>query len=532
MKFLFFRKTWPWDLSHKNKSKENKGSTTLISAFLLLVFSTLGLSMLYISQIYLKLSAYKKNSMLLDFASENGIKQGFTQLAHLLPQASSPYILLPEETDVLKQDSLDNGKKIIEKLFGPEILFSISQTWEKLSWKAKPLFSLNTFEERDQYFKAVYKTIVQSEGQLKNFKPKKESALESKMEFLVGHIPLPQIPLLIDKKLDQEQKANFMKKNKIEIQPSEKNKIVPHISFSEKKLLPKEADSQLKKALKIKIFYPEKLSHSQLRTALGLEETNEPIPDGVYLIQDDLGLGGIYVQGDVERMILAIERDFQVISFLTQNGCWILKFSPSKGKTIFSSPTENQFYDLVPLGIIIVNGAIQSLGGGLVKPSGQIILAREEEIPSILRGVNMTIISSDDITISSHLIHQGVKWQEGIPYLKDSNSQLMIFATGKGLLDESEKEGKIVIDQNSPKEIKVQASLTASGKGFSIEGEGKTVRLLGSLQASDYTSNENELKLTFDERPLEENKNLENAPHTSKPVIYLSSFEITEWREI
>lgn len=532
MKFLFFRKIWHWDLSHKNKSKEERGSTTLISAFLLLFFSTLGLSMLYISQIYLKLSAYKKNSMLLDFASENGIKQGFTQLARLLPQASSPYILLPEETDALKQDALNEGRKIIDKLFGPEILFSISQTWEKLSWKAKPLFSLNTIEEEDQYFKAVYKATIQSEGQLKNFKPKKESALDSAMEFLVGHIPLPRIPLLIDKKLDQGQKANFMGKNKIEIQSSEKNETAPQIGFSEEKLLPQKADSQLKKALKIKMFYPEKLTHSQLRTALGLEETNEPVPDGVYLIKDDLGLGGIYVQGDVEEMILAIERDFQVISFLTQNGCWILKFSPSKGKTIFSSPTENQSYDLVPFGIVIINGEILSLGGGIVKPSGQIILAKEEEIPSILRGVNLTIISSDEITISSHLIHQGVKWQEGIPYLKDSNSQLMIFAAGKDFLDESEKEGKIVIDQNSPKEIKVQASLTASGKGFSIEGEGKTVHLLGSLQASDYASNKNKLKLAFDERLLEENKHLENAPHTSKPVIYLSSFEITEWKEI
>lgn len=531
MRYPFFQKIWPWLPGHKQRSKQEKGSTTLISAFLLLVFSTLGLSMLYISQIYLKLSAYKKNSMLLDYASENGIKQSFTQLAHLLPQAASPYILPPEETGALKKDALNNGKRIIEKVFGSEIPFAISETWEKLSWEAKTLFSLKNIEERNQYFKAVYKTTIQSEGQLKNFKPKKASNLDSTMEFLVGNIPLPQIPVLIDKKLDQEQKAKFMEKNKIEIQPSEKNHIPPRISFSEEELLPKEADSQLKKALKIKIFYPQKLSNSQLRAALGLEETNEPVPDGVYLIKDDLGLGGIYVQGDVKEMILAIKSDFQVISFRMENDLWILKFSPSKGKTIFASSTENHFYDLIPLGIIIVNGAIRSLGGGIVKPSGQIILIKEEESPSILRGVNLTIISSDKITISSHLIQQGVKWQEGIPYLKDSNSQLMLFATGKDFLDESEKEGQIVIDKNSPKEIKVQASLTASGKGFSIEGEGKTVHLLGSLQTSDYASNKNKLKLTFDERPLEENKHLENAPHTSKPVLYLSSFKIKEWKE-
>lgn len=531
MRYLFFRKIWPWLSVPKHNRKKEEGSTTLISAFLILIFSTLGLSMLYISQIHLKLSAYKKNSMLLDYASENGIKQSYTQLTQLLAQTASPFILSPEETDALKQDALSNGLRIIEKLFGSEIPSTVSDGWQDLSWVAKTLFPLKTIEERDQHFKAVYKTTIQSEGQLKNFKTKKESTLDSAMEILVGHIPLPQIPVLIDKKLDQEQKENFMEKNEMQILSSEKNQDPPQISFSEEKLLPQEADSQLRKALNIKIFYPQNLSNSQLRAALGLEETNEPVPEGVYLIKDDLGLGGIYVQGDVEEMIVAIEKDIQIISFLTENGVWILKFSPSKGKTIFSSPAENDFYDLIPLGIIIVNGEICSLGGGIVKPSGEIIMVKEEEIPSVLQGVNLTIISSDKITISSHLIQQGVKWKEGIPYLKDTSSQLIIFAAGKDFLDESEKEGHIVIDKNSPKEIKIQGSLTASGKGFSIQGKEKTVHLLGSLQASDYSSNDNNLKISFDERLSQENNFLQNAPKTSKPVLYLSSFRIMEWRE-
>jgi len=143
----------------------------------------------------------------------------------------------------------------------------------------------------------------------------------------------------------------------------------------------------------------------------------------------------------------------------------------------------------------------------------------------------MTIISSDKINLSSHLIQQGLKWKEGIPYLKDSNSQLIISATGKDFLEGSEKEGKIIVDKNSPKEIKVQASLAASGKGFSVEGEGKTVHILGSLQTSDYTSNKNKLKITFDDRVLEENSLLQNAPQTTKPVLFLSSFKTMEWKE-
>lgn len=530
MRFPFFRKIWPWLPVDKPKKKTAKGAMTLISAFLFFVFSTLGLSMLYFSQIYLKLSAYKKNSILLDYASENGVKQGFTQLVDLLAQVPSPAVLSSEETNELKEDALNNGKRILEKLFGSEIPLKNSASWEKLSWESSTLFPLREIEERGDYFKALYSAVMHSEGKIKNFWPRRESTLESKMDVFVGHLPLPQIPLLINKKLNQEQKTNFMEKNKIEILHQDKSSLPPQITFSEEKLLPKEANSQLSKALKIKIFYPQNLSARQLRSALGLEETSEPVPEGVYLIKNDLGLGGIYVQGDVEEMVLAIERDFQIISILTEHGRWILKFSPSKGKTVFSSPTENYFYDLTPLGIIIVNGEIRRLGGGIVKPSGQILLVKEEEISSILHGVNLTIISSDKITLSSHLIHQGVDWKEDVPYLKDSNSQLIIYAAGKDFLEGSEKEGKIVVDKDAPKEIKVQASLTASGKGFSIEGEGKTVHILGSLQASDYSSNKNKLKITIDEQLFEE-KSLQNAPQTAKPVLYLSSFRPVEWKE-
>ncbi|MBA7667549.1 hypothetical protein ES703_75643 [subsurface metagenome] len=164
-------------------------------------------------------------------------------------------------------------------------------------------------------------------------------------------------------------------------------------------------------------------------------------------------------------------------------------------------------------------------------PSGQVILVTEEEIPSILKGANLTIISSDKITLSSHLIHQGVKWIDKVPYVKDSNSQLIIFATGKDFLENTEREGKIIIDKDSPQEIKIQASLTAADKGFSVEGKGKTVHILGSLHASDYLSNENKLTFTFDERLLEESDLVQNAPKTAKPVLCLSFFKPMEWKE-
>jgi hypothetical protein len=171
------------------------------------------------------------------------------------------------------------------------------------------------------------------------------------------------------------------------------------------------------------------------------------------------------------------------------------------------------------------------MGGGQVDSSGNVTMLEEKELPSILKGVDLTIISSDEITLTSHLIHQGVKWEDGIPYLKDSSSQLNIFASGQDVFGNSRGEGKITIDEDAPEEMKIQASLTASKKGIYLEGEDKTVHLLGSLHASEYISNDNSLKFSPDESFLL-NENFQiNAPKTAKPVLFLSTFSVLEWQE-
>ncbi len=532
MKLLYSLKTLPWHFPAKNKRKQASGVITAVTVFVFFIFSTLGLSMLYLSQIHLKLSGHKKNSILLDYASENGIKQGLCYLADKISQFSSPSLLSQEEAEELRRDVQDKGTRIIERLLNASLSFVNSGSWGKMSWESSTDFYVEEMVEKEDYFKTTYRAVIRSEGKIKNFKQRKESTLKASIGLLVGNLPLPYIPLLIDKTLEPGEKDNFVEKNKIDLLPPELNLLKPQITFSEEELLPKRADSLLAKALNIGIFYPQNLSNRQLRAALGLEEIDEPVPEGVYLVKDDLGLRGIFVQGDLDEMVMAIEDDFQVISFVSKQGCWTLKFNPPACATIFTSPEETLSYDLIPLGIIIVDGEIHSLGGGEMNPSGEVALAKDEEIPSILQGVNITIISSHTITLTSHLIHQGVKWIDGIPYVKDSNSQLTIFAAGTDFWDNTKREGKIVIDKNSPDEIKIQASLTASGNGFTIEGEKKTAHLLGGLQTSDYTSTSSTLKIIPDEQLQEKNNFPRNVPQTTKPVLYLSFFKVLEWREI
>ncbi|HEX2695496.1 MAG TPA: hypothetical protein VHP61_07055, partial [Acidobacteriota bacterium] len=283
--------------------------------------------------------------------------------------------------------------------------------------------------------------------------------------------------------------------------------------------------------LKIDLFRPEDLNNAVLRRALGLEPSNEPVPDGVYLIRDDLGLGGVFVQGDVTEMVAAIDGNFQAILFVTGAGDWVLRFSPSLGRTVFETPTGTFAFDLIPAGIVCVNGAVASLGGGVVEPSGRVVMVTGEAVPSILAGVSLTIVSSDRVTISSHLISQGVRWRDGIPYIKDANSQLILYATGKDLLDGSAADGSISVAEGAPHGLTVQASLVAAGAGFVIDGTGKEVELLGSLQTTDYASGKNSLAISANPALSDAHTIPAGAPLTTGPMRYIAAFKVLEWRE-
>jgi hypothetical protein len=303
------------------------------------------------------------------------------------------------------------------------------------------------------------------------------------------------------------------------------------LEIVENPVIPTDATSLLSKALRLRLFRPEDLDAATVRRAVGLEPSNDPVPDGVYLIHDDLGLGGVFVQGDLEELVTAIDGSFQVICFRSKAGEWVLRFSPALSQTFFAAPDASRSYDLVPEGIIAVNGKIGALGGGTMDASGRVVLAGDEATPSILAGVSLTILSSEGVTISTHLISQGVRWQDGVPYVKDDSSQVIIYSTGKDFLEGTTAEGGISIADGAPANLTIQASLIAGGTGFAVQGKGKAIEVLGGIQAVDYTSEGNTLKISPD-GGLAEGRSLPgNAPLSTGPMLYVSSFKVREWKE-
>lgn len=503
---------------------------TLMSVFIFFVFSTLGLGLLYLTQAYLKMSANKKNITFMDFSSENGVKQGFGRLAGLISANYSPAILSEDSYQELREDARGGGLRAMEEALGINFPVEIRETWGGQAWSCSTQFTQSQFMEDETYFLTENRGEIESEGSLKNAAWKRRSSCEVSLKSLAGYIPLAYFPFLITQNLDSARISNLKESQNLVFLPLSTNQVIPQISASGLPLIPDDPGLLLNRALNIKIFSPEKLSPAELRAALGLEPAGIPIPDGVYLIKNDLGLGGVYVHGDVDEMVLAVESGFQVISFRLDAETWVLKYSPEQSRTQFFSPEGTLSYDLVPLGIIMVNGRINSLGGGLLDSSGQAVLVRDEEIPSILRGVSLTIVSSDQAALSSSLIHQGLKWQNGIPYVKDQTSQLIVYSTGKDFWSDEDRDGKIIIDANAPQNVKIQATITAKD-GFSIEGGRKTALLIGGLQTSDLKTNDNILKIAPDERFLSHGWKPQNSPVTAVPLLFILGLRAVQWNE-
>jgi hypothetical protein len=529
MRHLFFRKISDWRGRPPDRPK--KGSIFMTTVFVLLAFTTLGLGMAVLSQVYLKVAGLKKNSYQLEYASENGIKAAFHHLREAIGGFSGPLILTDLRALDLS-DSVRNGEaRILEEELGLRFPVIIEEAAGDVTWRSQAACRLELMVEGSEYLAAQYILPIESRGTMSFLPVNRKSELDVRIGAAVGRLPLLLFPFLIDSNLEAGQKEAFAVDHGISLMTSPRNLLAGALSSSAEPLIPRDATPLLEKGLKTRLFRPQDLTNAKLRFALGLEESDTPVPDGVYLVQDSLGLGGIYVVGDVEEMVLAIEGSYQVISFQMAAGDWTLKFSPQENSTRFFTPEGDTAFDQVPLGIIMASGSIDSLGGGALDAAGEAVLVQDREVPSLLRGVELTVVASDRIDISSHLIAQGLEWRDGIPYVKEEQTQLVIYSAGQEFQEAVGTGGGITIADTAPPDLKIQASLTAQGLGFEIAGAGRTVSLLGSLQAVDYASGGNQLDLYAYLSAGDIRKDFFAVPQTALPVLAFPLFETLDWRE-
>ncbi len=529
MNYLYSPKTSGSSCLEPDK-KKRKGTVLIVTIFLFLAFTTLALGLVFLSQVYLQIGGYKKNSSRLEYGSENGVKEAFHELAAAFGSAPSPAVLSEERCQELRDDARSQGNRLLEEATGIRFPLQVQGREEGMAWQSRTDCRLGKLVERDGFSLAVFGLPVQAEGRLRNLPIRRPASLEVRADVLAGRIPLSAFPFLLNRPHSPEERRDFLEENDITLLPSSREILPPQISFADEPLIPESAAPFLEKALDIEIFRPQDMTAARLRSVLGLPESQDPVPEGVYLIRNDLGLAGIYVQGDIQEMVAAIEGAYQVISFRLDEGVWVLKYSPAEGRTSFLSPQGEETFDLVPLGMIIISGEVASLGGGIVEPGGEVRLVTDREVPSLLPGIKLTLVASGKITITSHLVQQGLSWQEGIPYVKSEQSQLVIFSTGRDLWTEAAVEGGIVIAADAPQDLKVQAMLTAGGEGFELEGGDKTLQVFGSIQASDYLSQGSRL-LRTPWGPSADSEESDLGPKTALPVLFIARFGASEWKE-
>lgn len=512
--------------------RNERGSLTLLAIFIFFLFSGLGLGLAFQSRLHLKIGAYRKSTVLLAYAAENGIKQEYALLGEKAAAASAPVECLESRYAELRSDIEAGRTEVIADVLGGEIPFRVEGASGDQAWTAWTELGAAKLTAAERFFLADISGTSRSRGRLLGFVPEKSAALEVSFQILAGRIPLAYFPLLLSGGKTPEEKDAVLRDPNIGLIRPDGAALSPRPAFMDDEISPGEADLLLKKAARVKFLTPGRLTRAELRAALGLEMVNEPVPEGVYLIQSDLGLGGVFVEGDLDEIALAVDGDYQAISFRRDGESTLLRFSPVLGRTTFAPQGgEGRLeFDRVPLGMILVNGAVRSLGGGVMGPDGFPMIVTDAAVPCVLRGVSLTIVASDTLTITSHLVQQGVKWIGSIPYLKDSTSQLILYASGRDLVEDQAKAGRIVIAPDAPREIALQASITAKD-AFVSEGGSKSVLVAGGVQTKSFALNGSALTVVPDERLRDSSRIPENAPATARPLLAVLSLRPLRWSD-
>jgi hypothetical protein len=501
----------------------------LILVFVSFLFSTIGLGLILLTRLYRHWSSAESDSVLLMTAAENGIRESFGVLAADLAGRPFPLSLTAAEYDGLRISALAGGLETVEAVLGHPLPVAAAGEGGRQHWTAELHFNPEHIGDAETFFTAAFIGTISSRGRLAGRPRTRRAGLEVGLSAMAGRVPLSVFPFLLAGETATEQAAELLGGDSLVLLPPEGSRsLFP--AATENPLIPSDAASLLAEALKIKIFSPADLSAARIRQALGLPPSNEPVPNGVYLIVDDQGLGGIFVQGDVEEMVLAAAAGRQHVQFRLEEGTWRLWFDPAAEQTEFSGPEGTLIYPRRPLPIILVNGAIESLGGGTIDGLGSLTLSTDEETPAVLAGVSLTIVSSGETVLSSHLIQEGVRWTDGIPYVKDSTAQLFLFAAGSDFLSGTKTNGLVRVGAGAPAELFLQASVAARD-GVRLEGSNRDIVLSGSLQAGGLDTGTNRLEIRPDDRLLSTVQTAPFYPRSTEPVLILLGWEILQWSD-
>ncbi len=190
-------------------------------------------------------------------------------------------------------------------------------------------------------------------------------------------------------------------------------------------------------------------SNSDINTALGLGSSGSPPPVGVYVVHSGSTVnGGMYVQGNIDRMTTSIDaygrQVYALKQGLTTTTITVDKAANSTRVTVGASITD---YSGVPLGVAYVKGMVVDLRGP-DRVSGS-------PPPAIAQDTQLLLAATGDVVIQRDLTY------EGYP---NSQNVFGIYSSG----------GSVRVGNSAPDDMNLDAFVMATGAAgsFTVDNYG------------------------------------------------------------
>ena len=184
-------------------------------------------------------------------------------------------------------------------------------------------------------------------------------------------------------------------------------------------------------------------SNSDINTALGLGASGSPPPSGVYVVHAGTSVnGGLYVQGNVDRMTTSIDAYGRQVYAVKQGATTtIVTVDKSTNSTRVAVGAFITDYTGVPLGVAYVKGAVSDLRGP-DRISGS-------PPPAIAQDTQLLLATTGDVVIQRDLTYAGYP---------NSQNVFGIYSSG----------GSVRVGNSAPDGMNLDAFVMATGPGGSF----------------------------------------------------------------
>jgi hypothetical protein len=209
-----------------------------------------------------------------------------------------------------------------------------------------------------------------------------------------------------------------------------------------------------------------------IREKLGLDLSDEPIPEGPHLAIDNGTVQSVVIQGNVEQMVFSIDdrNRLQKIRIIQDLIPFEISYRP--GENYFTCWDQARSGDVLFRERVLVNGDILSI--------------RQEGDAAFLENSDIILFVSGKAVIHSSLETKPDLQPLDLKTMKHTN---LTVTAGKGqVLKQGSARSDIIVDVQSTGKTKIRVSLVTEGK-FTNKNPGAQLKITGSLYCKDLENN-------------------------------------------